>query len=258
MALLQTAGDSDRQVLLQFVSYTVLLLLLAVELNSQACFLNVCFSQTVVSALCILSLSWCFSFSVILTLYYATGLYWYACKSGYLQLPDHYCTHKSESCRHHFLRNYLILVWSSHTCCRQSRLSLPLFCSCSSLIVQKQFLHSAFGLLSLRLSLFHAHAHFLTFIVGQQIHPSYQQISLQQKEVGVEMHVPATDDFITEAKVSHRQTLVQPTNLLQILYRHHMLETCHCIQVTLCPCLPFSRICLRSWIRRISVSTFIK
>lgn len=55
----------------------------------------------------------------------------------------------------------------------------------------------------------YSHIHFLTFTVSQQIHPSYQEIRLK-KEVVLEMHVPASPDFITELKVFHRLTLVQP------------------------------------------------
>lgn len=52
-------------------------------------------------------------------------------------------------------------------------------------------------------SLCYSHTHFLTFTVGQQIHPSYQQIGPEQNEVGPEMRVPASDGFVTEVKVSH-------------------------------------------------------
>lgn len=37
--------------------------------------------------------------------------------------------------------------------------------------------------------------HFLTFTRGQQTHPSYQQISSEEKGAGLEMHVPASDGF---------------------------------------------------------------
>lgn len=94
-------------------------------------------------------------------------------------------------------------VCSSQLVCRQSRLSLTLFCSCSSLIVQTQFVHSVLRLLSLRLSLLVTHTHFLTFTGGQQIRPSYQQISSEQNEVGLETHVPASDGFVTGVKVWH-------------------------------------------------------
>lgn len=136
----------------------------------------------------------------------------------------------------------------------QSSLSVPLFCCISSLIVQQQFLHSA--LLSLCYSHMHTHTHFLTLALGQQIRPSYQQFSREQNAAESEMHVPASSHSATEVKVSHMKPRPAP-QLTQ--YRHPLLETRHCAMVThLFSCPLFSRICLRSWIRRISVSTFIR
>lgn len=136
-----------------------------------------------------------------------TGGYWH-----------HYCTCESESCGRHFLQTaemtpsiFLYSVWSCQLFCTQSRLSLPPFCSCPSLIVRKQFLHSALPSPFLSGPLCYRHTHFLTFTVGQQIHPSYQQISPEPNEAGLEMHVPGSDGFVTEVKVPHAKPFVPPT-----------------------------------------------
>lgn len=140
-------------------------------------------------------------------------------------------------------------VCSSQLLCTQSRLSLPLFSSCSSLIVQKQFLHSARRLLSLWLSLFlwHTRTHFLTFTVGQQIHPSYQQISPELNEAGLEMPSQRSKSRMLTDTLSPphvRNMSLHPTNT----FNSHFVSLF----------LLFSRKCLPSWIRRISASTFIK
>lgn len=93
-------------------------------------------------------------------------------------------------------------VWSSQLFRRQSRLSLPLFCSVPaplSLYGNSSFIQPSISFLSDSLLL--SHTRFLIFTVGQQIHPSYQHISPEENEVGLEMHVPASDDFLTEVKV---------------------------------------------------------